>query len=358
MKYTNYQLPIEGLIELIEKGGIDLKPPYQRNEVWTKKDQESLIDSILSRFPLPNLFFFKNDSGRLEMVDGQQRVRAIYSFYKGFITDTKKRSFEDIDKTSFLSYELNVTEISEVHDEETIRKFYVLVNKKGVHLNLPEIRKAEFAATNFLSLVERILESPIFSDLDLFSDSTAKRMNDRGYVEELVAYLVTGITDKKNAVENLYKEDISEQKAKEIEGLFIKIVERISFLDKYKRINETRYKQRNDFYTLFNFVSESLSIDSQEILLYQYQILLCIAPHIAPSNDICQSIQQYAYNCVTQSNSKKARTERLEFFNSVLRNKDTDNNPIVQDVYQFLIDSDLIKGYRKVNGYTLFDLKQ
>lgn len=47
-------------------------------------------------------------------------------------------------------------------------------------------------------------------DLDIFTDKTALRMNDRSLIEELAAYLFRGITDKRNAVENLFEEKIEE----------------------------------------------------------------------------------------------------------------------------------------------------
>ena len=72
--------------------------------------------------------------------------------------------------------------------------------------------------------------------------------------------------------------------------------------------------------TLFNFINSGLEMDGIEILLYQYRILLMIGPFISPSNDYCEPFKAYANNCITQSNSKKARSERLVFFEDVLRN--------------------------------------
>ena len=42
-------------------------------------------------------------------------------------------------------------------------------------------------------------------ELDIFTDKTKLRMNDRGLIEEIVAYLFYGITEKRNAVENLFE---------------------------------------------------------------------------------------------------------------------------------------------------------
>lgn len=356
MKYSTYEIKVENLIHLIEESKIDLKPSYQRNEVWTRKDQESLIDSILQSFPIPNFFFFKRSDGTLEMVDGQQRARAIFSFYKGLITDSSKKTFDQISQETFLNYKINVTEINEVYDESTIRQFYVLVNKKGIHLNKPEINKAEFAATRFFALVEHLLEMQDFTNLELFTDAVSRRMNDRSYMEELVVYLIMGITDKKNAVDKIYTNDIDEHEQSLVESRFEQILSRLTFLNNYRPVNTSRYKQRNDFYTLFNFINEGIEIDSNEVLLYQYKILLAIENYISPSNEQCIALQNYAYNCITQSNSKKARVERLNLFNQILRNQNPNGSAAFQDVYNFLVGVQQIHGLANINGYVLFEL--
>lgn len=356
MTYHYYELKLTDLIRLIEGNKIDLKPSYQRNEVWSKKDQQSLIDSILAGFPIPNFFIYKKPSGSIEMVDGQQRARAIYNFYKGQITDSNKISFNTIKPNDFLDYKINITEIDGVVDEDSIRKFYVLVNKKGVQLNASEINKADFAATKFMLLVEEILENQNFSNLELFTDATVKRMNDRSYVEELVVYLLKGITDKKLAVEKTYETDIDDNQYVFLKSRFESILERLTILNTYTLINKSRYKQRNDFYTLFNFINSGLEIDSVQVLLYQYRILLMIEKFISPSNDECEPFKYYANNCITQSNSKKARTERLLFFEELLRNKETDKNESFQDVTNFLVDIKEIKQLKKINEYLLFDI--
>ena len=46
MEYKNKELTIKELINLIESKSINLRPPYQRNFIWTPKDQRLLIDSI------------------------------------------------------------------------------------------------------------------------------------------------------------------------------------------------------------------------------------------------------------------------------------------------------------------------
>ena len=73
MKYSVTQKTIAELLEWIKKDQRDLHPPYQRNFVWTLKDQKQLIDSFMRGYPLPNFIIRLRKGGTYDMVDGQQR---------------------------------------------------------------------------------------------------------------------------------------------------------------------------------------------------------------------------------------------------------------------------------------------
>lgn len=345
---------IKELIEWINKDSIDLKPYYQRNDIWTKGDQQSLIDTIISGYPLPNFFTYLR-RGRLEMVDGQQRARTIYRFYQGAITNSLKQSINEVDQATFLNYPLCFTEILEASNNREIEEFYVLVNKKGKHLTTPEIHKAEFSYTNFLKLVENLLGFQALIDLDLFTEAAEKRMSDRNFVEELVVYLIAGIQDKKNVIEQIYKKDIEAEQASQLEAQFKKIIGRIADLNEIHPIASTRYKQRNDFYTLFGFISDAIN-ESKSLLKHQYDLLILLQDHISPSQSDCDPLREYALNCVSQSNSKKAREARIEFFNKILRNneKNISNNAVLAQVADFVERNKLFAfDFIEIEGITL-----
>jgi len=339
MKFSFRTIKIKDLVQLISDDKMDLKPHYQRNDIWTRRDQESLIDSILKGYPLPSFFIYKNNQ-IYEMVDGQQRARTIYRYINKEITDSNKNFFNS--SLEFLDYELSVTELFTTNESEEIEEFYVLVNKKGKHLTTPELHKAEFSKTNFLRLNEELLTYQNFMNLNLFTERSSVRMSDRNFVEELVAYLINGINDKKTIIEEIYSEDISDEDFEGLSNRFRAIIDRIQYLNEYVEINKSRYKQKNDFYTLFNFIDQNLE-ESNELLMRQYKILLAISSYISPSNEDCLSLREYALNCVSQSNSKKARAERLYFFNALLlnKNKTISENKILADVSEFVDSHEL-----------------
>ncbi len=331
MNYIIKEFTIKELYDLIRDRQLDLRPPYQRNFIWGKKDQQLLIDSIEKGFPLPNFFIYQRPNGILEMVDGQQRAETICRFINGDIKDLENRTFNEIkDRDGFYSYKLNVTVLSDVKESEgeDIASFYALVNKQGMHLNSAEINKAQYSDKSFLLLVEELLETEEVSSLDLFSTKTKTRMNDRTLIEEIVAYMKVGFFDKREAVDELYITPLTKEEIVAIKEEFMIVIRRIVKLNDIRPINKTRYRQRNDFFTLFSFIHKNNDILSDDLLNYQYGLLLWVDDNnmIRPSNEEIELMQKYAYACVAQSNSKKARETRLSIFELLLLHKSDDNN--------------------------------
>lgn len=363
MEYKNLEITIRELLELIETNKINLRPPYQRNYIWEPKDQRLLIDSILKGYPLPNFFIYKKSENTYEMVDGQQRATTIRKFYKGEFKNSKKLCFNDIDQSYFMDYRLNIVELAnvDISKGESLEEFYYLVNKRGAHLNDAEVNKAYHHGSDFLNLIEELMDDQNLIDLELFPDRTVKRMNDRSLIEELVAYLFKGITDKRIAVEMLFTETIDEKIIETKKLRFKNIVSKIVRLDYIHKIKNTRYRQRNDFFTLFCFIDNHFD-DSDEVLAYQYSLLVFFDQkgYIRPTNDECETFKRYAINCVTQSNSKTARLIRLDILEKILCNKIHDESIEIYNICNYLSEQyhlDEIK-FKQVGSYSLIDLDQ
>lgn len=63
--------------------GLDLRPSYQRGDVWPTADSQMLIESILRGIPLPSIIILERGDdakARFEVVDGKQRLTAILRF--------------------------------------------------------------------------------------------------------------------------------------------------------------------------------------------------------------------------------------------------------------------------------------
>src|SRR3989339_770758 len=80
MKRYSEPKPISSIIRREEK--TDPRPEYQRGPVWSKKQKQLLIDTILRDLDIPKFYLraVNNDKYDWEVVDGQQRLRSIWEF--------------------------------------------------------------------------------------------------------------------------------------------------------------------------------------------------------------------------------------------------------------------------------------
>lgn len=123
-------------------------PPYQRNLVWTIKQKEELIISILKGLPIGDFLFAVTNHNLFEPIDGQQRVNAI----RGFILDEFKvetplgpKTFSELkytDRYSFLGYKTTTNSINNITQDEQA-EIYIQMNSSGTNHTPEEIKKAK-----------------------------------------------------------------------------------------------------------------------------------------------------------------------------------------------------------------------
>src|ERR1039458_2755494 len=117
MKYKIESWKIIDLITLYKEDKLNLSPPYQRNFIWSKDDQDELIDSIMAKqFPLPTFFILKypGQTNNFEMVDGQQRTRTILAHHKKRYSSGVIEELIEDEKILFEEFELSITLITEL----------------------------------------------------------------------------------------------------------------------------------------------------------------------------------------------------------------------------------------------------
>lgn len=202
-------LTVSSLHHRLQAKELDLTPDFQRSaNVWDDKRKSRLIESILLRIPLPSFYFSEDDDGVYAVVDGLQRLCAIFHFADvtclndstgsslsplrltglQYLKEIEGSTFTDLDrKFQRRVMEQDVTTNVIRAGTPIAVKFNVFarLNQGGMPLNAQEIRNAIFpgswriqldklaALPAFLSITEGKIRTERQQDLELVLRYTA-----------------------------------------------------------------------------------------------------------------------------------------------------------------------------------------
>lgn len=83
--------PVDSLVKRIKNGDVYI-PSFQRGYVWSSKQASRFIESLLLGLPVPGIFLSKEEeTGKLLVIDGQQRLRSLQWFYEGIFEKTERK---------------------------------------------------------------------------------------------------------------------------------------------------------------------------------------------------------------------------------------------------------------------------
>lgn len=139
---------------------IDTNPDFQRPAVWSTAQRQLLIDTILRDYDMPKLYWRKlsGTPDRYDVVDGQQRLRAVWGFVDGEFSLPKDaepvdgkptascnyESLPDELRVRFDTYALDVVVLEDTDEDEVREMFLRLQN--GTSLKAQEKRNAMVGA--------------------------------------------------------------------------------------------------------------------------------------------------------------------------------------------------------------------
>lgn len=145
-------------------------PEWQRGEVWDAGRKQQLIDSILRGWKLPKFYLLKQSEDQYEVVDGQQRLSAIYEFFSNElalpvegIPQFGGQYYKDLStrmSDAFDDFEIEFDEIEDATEEE-IKLFFQRL-QQGLPLSSSE--KLNSVHSKLRDFCRKLIEHKFFSE--------------------------------------------------------------------------------------------------------------------------------------------------------------------------------------------------
>jgi hypothetical protein len=185
-------------------------PDFQRGFVWTKPQADRFIESLLLGLPIPAIFLSKDDeSNRLFVIDGSQRLRTIKAFMDGIFSgkefvlgdkvheDFRGLSYKTLlasDRRAFRDVTIHAIIVRQERPEQDNTSVYYLferLNTGGTPAQPHEVRRAIFEGelNDLLGALDDVPSwrdiygppSKRFKDQELILRFLALRFSDEAY---------------------------------------------------------------------------------------------------------------------------------------------------------------------------------
>jgi hypothetical protein len=180
-------------------------PGYQRAFVWTEKTQSRFIESVLIGLPIPFLFLWQADDGRLEIVDGSQRLRTLLSFMQGrlrlielqLLSELEGFRFDNLTiarKRKFSSRVIRGIVLDNSVGEATRTEMFNRINTGGTKANEAEVRRGVLPGP-MSELVRRCADDARFIQLTPISSKQVDAREREEFVVRFFTFLDSATVD-------------------------------------------------------------------------------------------------------------------------------------------------------------------
>jgi hypothetical protein len=140
-------------------------PHFQRGWVWSATQASRLVESFLLGLPVPSIFVYKESTGKQLIIDGQQRLRAIWGFFEEVLPDEGGKFYlrgvdpkwngltynqlDEADRIRFRDSILRVLIVEQVDptDITSIYHIFERLNTGGTGLTTQEVRNCTYHGT-------------------------------------------------------------------------------------------------------------------------------------------------------------------------------------------------------------------
>jgi hypothetical protein len=193
---TDYS--VELLAAKMQGGDFEV-PGYQRAFTWEDERKSRFIESIIMGLSIPFLFFWEQpESGKLEIVDGSQRLRTIEQFLLGGFRLGELEglplisgfTFDDLPESrrrKIRNRSIRGIILNEHADEQARFDMFERINTGSKIANKAEIRRGVLAGP-FTSMVIDLASNPTFVSMAPMSSKHVKEREREELVTRFFAY--------------------------------------------------------------------------------------------------------------------------------------------------------------------------
>ena len=210
---------------------VDTNPDYQRPAVWTRGQKQLLIDTMLRNYDIPKLYWRRTGKkpDTYDVIDGQQRLRAIWEFFDGnyglprdadpiedyHVAGLKYDALPDELRIRLDTYPLDVVLVEDADEDEVREMFLRLQN--GTSLRAQEKRNAY--PGNMRDFVRSLSDHPFFCNSVGFANS--RFTHDLVAAQLVCLEMAGGPTNVKNRdLNRMYEEKVAfDEKCKEAKAV-------------------------------------------------------------------------------------------------------------------------------------------
>jgi Protein of unknown function DUF262 len=170
-----YDFIIKSLKDQVDEKTLVLADNFQRRRVWDDVKSSRLIESLLINVPIPVCYFAEAEDGSYTVVDGQQRLTAIYRYISNDFplrslqirTDLNGKKFSElsvVDSRMIRVRSLRCIVILKESDPGIKFDVFDRLNSNSVKLNRQELRNNLYRGS-LNDLVKELCENTMFKSM-------------------------------------------------------------------------------------------------------------------------------------------------------------------------------------------------
>lgn len=261
------------LLRLWERDQLILQPKFQRRQAWEYAARSYLIDTLVRGLPMPKVYLRrivnpKTRLGAYEVVDGQQRLKAIVDFHGGELILSRRHNPDLGDRTfgrlpdgaqrAFLEYEIS-TEVMEDATDPEVWAMFERLNSYTLTLNRQEKLNAKWfgyfkQAAYRLAAEQSALDA--WRKLRVFGNRQIARMKEVELTSDVLVAIVRGVSDITD-IPAAYRDFDDEFPGEEAASRTFRAALSVMTEELSEALRTTRFRRRAWFYSLMVAVADA-----------------------------------------------------------------------------------------------------